>query len=111
MAEKKVEEKQYDTIIVHSAVYKTEYTQKYINRPVWEYPNENHIFSFMPGSIIDVHVKPGEKLKEGDSLLILEAMKMHNNVQMPFDGKIVKIHVKPGQKIPKKHLMLEIKRL
>jgi pyruvate carboxylase len=106
-----MEEKKYDIIIVHSARYKTEYTQKYRNRVVWEEPNMNYIYSFIPGTIIDVHVKAGEKLKEGDSLLILEAMKMHNNVQMPFDGKIVKIHVVPGQKVPKKHLMIEIKPL
>ena len=104
-------EKKHEIIIVHSARYKTEYTRKYRNRPIWEEPNPNLIYSFIPGTIIDVHVKPGEKLKEGDSLLILEAMKMHNNVQMPFDGKIVKVHVKPGEKIPKKYLMLEIKPL
>lgn len=104
-------EQKYETIIVHSAKYYTEYTRKYRNRPIWEEPNMNHIYSFIPGTIIDVHVKVGEKLKEGDSLLILEAMKMHNNVQMPFDGKIVKVYVKPGEKIPKKHLMLEIKPL
>jgi len=106
-----MEEKKHDIIIVHSARYKTEYTRKYRNRPVWEEPNKNHIYSFIPGTIIDVHVKVGEKLKEGDSLLILEAMKMHNNVQMPFDGKIVKVNVEPGQKVPKKYLMLEIKPL
>ena len=103
MAEEKVE-----TIIVHSAVYKTEYTNKYRNRVKWEKPNENDIFSFIPGTIIDILVKPGDQVKEGDIILILEAMKMHNNVQMPFDGKIVSIKVKVGDKIPKKTLMLEI---
>lgn len=106
-----MDENNLETIIVHSAKYKTEYTRKYRNRPIWEAPNENHIYSFIPGTIIDVHVKAGEKLKEGDSLLILEAMKMHNNVQMPFDGKVVKVFVKPGEKIPKRHLMIEIKPL
>lgn len=105
------EKKKHEIIIVHSARYRTEYTKKYRNRVVWEEPNQNHIYSFIPGTIIDVHVKTGEKVKEGQSLLILEAMKMHNNVQMPFDGKIVKVHVKPGEKIPKKHLMIEVKPL
>lgn len=104
MAEEKVE-----TIIVHSAVYKTEYTNKYRNRVKWEKPNENHIYSFIPGTIIDVLVKPGDLVKQGEILFILEAMKMHNTVQMPVDGKILSVHVKPGDKIPKKFLMLEIK--
>ncbi len=98
-----------EVIIVQSAVYQTEYTNKYRNRVKWEEPNKNHIYSFIPGTIIDIFVRPGEKVKEGDSLMILEAMKMHNNVQMPFDGKIEKVHIKVGDKIPKKYLMIEVK--
>ncbi len=98
-----------EVIIVHSAVYKTEYTNKYKNRVKWEQPDTNHIYSYIPGTIIDVFVKPGEKVKKGDSLMILEAMKMHNNVQMPFNGKIVKVHIKPREKVPKNFLMIEIK--
>jgi pyruvate carboxylase len=104
MTEEKVE-----TIIVHSAVYRTEYTNKYRNRVKWERPNENHILSFMPGTIIDVFVRPGNSLKKGDPLLILEAMKMHNSVLMPFNGKIVSVHVKPGDKIPNRSVMIEVK--
>lgn len=99
---------QDETIIVHSAVYQTEYTRKYRNRTKWQKPDENQLHSFIPGTIIDVFVKPGDKLKEGDPLLILEAMKMHNLVQIPFDGKIAKVNVKPGDKIPKGFLMIEI---
>ena len=41
---------------------------------------------------------------------MLEAMKMENQVRMPFDGKIVKVHIKKDEVIPKRHLMLEIKK-
>ncbi len=105
------QEQKFDTIIVHSAVYKTEYTRKYKQRVKWEKPNENELFSFIPGTIIDIYVKPGDKLNEGDPLLTLQAMKMHNLVQMPFNGKIVSVNVKIGDVIPKKHLMIEIKPL
>ncbi len=103
-----MEEEKNETIIVHSAVYQTEYTTKYRRRVKWEKPDENKLHSFIPGTIIDLFIKPGDKLKEGDPLLILEAMKMHNVVQMPFDGKIAAIHVKPGDRIPKGFLMIEI---
>jgi pyruvate carboxylase len=103
-----MQEEKQETIIVHSAVYKTEYTNKYRNRQKWEKPDENKLLSFIPGTIIDVFVKPGDVLKEGDPLLILEAMKMHNLVQMPFDGKIASVYVKSGDKIPKGSLMIEI---
>ncbi len=95
-------------IIVHSAQYQTTYNKKYLNRKVWSEPNLNHINSYIPGTIIEILVKEGQVLKTGESILILEAMKMHNDIQMPFDGKIVKINVEKGQKIPKNFLMVEI---
>jgi biotin carboxyl carrier protein len=67
------------------------------------------LYSFTPGTIIDIYVKTKQKLKEGDVILLLEAMKMQNQVRMPFDGEIVKIYVKKDEIIPNRHLMLEIK--
>ena len=103
-------EKEYKDLIIQGVVYKTTYTKKFENRVNWEAPNENMIHSFIPGTIIDIYVKPKEKVKEGDTILLLEAMKMQNEVRMPFDGEIVKIHVKKDQVIPNRHLMLEVKR-
>jgi biotin carboxyl carrier protein len=54
-------------------------------------------------------VKEGDKVKAGQNLMILEAMKMHNQVLMPFDGEIVKVNVEVGAKIPKNFLMMEIR--
>lgn len=103
------DKKEWKNLIIQGAVYKTTYTWKYENRVKWEAPNPNHIYSFIPGTIIDIFVKPRDKVKEGQTLLLLEAMKMQNQVRMPFDGEIVKIFVKRDDVIPKKHLMLEIK--
>ncbi|MBN1822629.1 MAG: acetyl-CoA carboxylase biotin carboxyl carrier protein subunit [Prolixibacteraceae bacterium] len=103
------EQEDLKTLIIEGAVYKTTFTKKFENRTVYEAPDRNKIFAFMPGTIIDIFVKKGDKVEEGQSILILEAMKMHNNVTMPFNGQIVKIHVKRDDVIPKNHLMLEIK--
>lgn len=103
------EEKEFKNLVVQGAVYKTTYTWKFENRVKWEAPNPNHIYSFIPGTIIDIFVKPKEKVKEGETLLLLEAMKMQNQVRMPFDGEIVKIYIKKDEVIPKRFLMLEIK--
>ena len=97
-------------LIIQGAIYKTTYTKKFENRINYETPDDNLIYSFIPGTIIDIFVKPKEKVKEGETLLLLEAMKMQNQVRMPFDGEIVKVHVKKDEVIPKKHLMLEVKR-
>lgn len=104
------EEKKLKPLIIQGAVYKTTYTKKFENRVNYETPNENLIYSFIPGTIIDIFVKSKQKVKEGETILLLEAMKMENQIRMPFDGEIVKIHVKVGEVIPNHHLMLEIKR-
>ena len=98
-----------ESLIVQGAKYPTYLTRKFRNRKVWQPHNPNLITAFIPGTIIDVMAKTGQRVKAGQSILILEAMKMHNNVLMPFDGEIVKIFVQRDEIIPKNHVMVEIK--
>jgi len=88
--------------------YKTTLTKKFINRKHYDTPDPNKIESYIPGTIIKIKVKEGQKVKEGATILILEAMKMMNKIEMPFDGVIGKINVVEGEKIPKGHIMIEI---
>ena len=50
----------------------------------------------MPGNILDVKVKPGDSVKAGDVLLILEAMKMENEISAPQDGTVASVNVRKG---------------
>ena len=50
----------------------------------------------MPGNIIKVNVKPGDAVKKGDVLLVLEAMKMENDVCAPEDGTVASVEVAKG---------------
>ena len=61
--------------------------------------NPNAITAPMPGSIIQVMVKPGDEVAENDVVLILEAMKMENEVCAPKAGKIKSIFVSEGQAV------------
>lgn len=61
--------------------------------------NPNAITAPMPGSIIQVMVKPGDEVAENDVILILEAMKMENEVCAPRTGKIKTIFVAEGQAV------------
>ena len=88
--------------------YKTLLTIKFANRKTYEVPNPNEIRSYIPGTIIKLKVKEGAKVKAGDTLLILEAMKMMNKVQAPFNGKVKKIHVTEGEKVPKGQVIIEL---
>jgi biotin carboxyl carrier protein len=109
MTEDSKNNKPMESLIVQGARYATTLTRKFKNRKVWQPHNPNLITAFIPGTIIDVMAKTGQKVKAGQSILILEAMKMHNNVLMPFDGEIVKIFVQRDEIIPKNHVMVEIK--
>ncbi|TLX75321.1 biotin/lipoyl-binding protein [Labilibacter sediminis] len=93
---------------VHSLEYQTKITKKFANRKPWKTPNPNEIYSYIPGTILQVNVSEGQEVKEGESLLVLEAMKMQNQIEMPFTGKVKKICVGEGDKIPKNELMIVI---
>ena len=53
----------------------------------------------MPGTVLDVKVKPGDSVKAGDTLLVLEAMKMENAIVAPKDGKVAEVYVIKGQTV------------
>jgi biotin carboxyl carrier protein len=61
----------------------------------------------MPGLIINVSVNPGDEVKKGDTLLILEAMKMENVIKSPRDGKVKKVNVSLRNAVEKNQVMLE----
>jgi len=62
----------------------------------------------MPGRIVEVLTEEGREVRAGEPLLILEAMKMQNEIQAPIAGKIKKIHVKAGQNVLKDDMLVEI---
>ncbi len=90
--------------------YKTLLTKKYKMRKFWENPNPMEVHSSIPGTILDIFVKEGETVKEGEPVLILEAMKMQNTIQMPFTAKIKQILVEKGAKIPKETLLFVLEK-
>lgn len=67
----------------------------------------NDIKAPMPGLILEIHVKAGQEVKEDDSLLILEAMKMENVIKSPRDGIIKSVAVKQGETVDKNALIIE----
>ena len=53
----------------------------------------------MQGTIVKVHVKPGEQVAAGDPVCVLEAMKMENEVTAPNAGDVVDLRVEPGDTV------------
>lgn len=62
----------------------------------------------MPGLILKIMVEPGQVLKKGDAVLILEAMKMENVFKAPADAVVKEIHINPGQAVEKGQVLITL---
>ena len=62
----------------------------------------------MPGKVVEVHVKEGDAISEGDPLLVLEAMKMQNDLKSPVSGIVTKVNVADGQNVEATTVMVVI---
>ena len=62
----------------------------------------------MPGTILDVKVQNGQAVKKGDILVILEAMKMENEIQAPCDGTVGSVSVRKGDSVETQALICTI---
>lgn len=67
------------------------------------------ILAPIQGNVIDILVKKGDKVKKGDVLLLIEAMKLENEVNAISDGEIVEILVNKGQSVSTNQLLVKIK--
>lgn len=61
----------------------------------------------MPGLVLSVLVNEGDKIKKGDNLLVLEAMKMENIIKSPTDVTIKSIKIKPSDKVEKNQVLIQ----
>ncbi len=67
------------------------------------------VTSPMPGLISKLNVKAGDSVKKGDGLLIIEAMKMENEIKSPISGIVKNLSVLPGQVVEKNSNLIVIK--
>ena len=70
---------------------------------------EGVVIAPMQGTIVKVSRKAGDRVSAGDSLFILEAMKMENEIKSPVDGEIVDMRVQPGDKVSNGAVLAVIK--
>ncbi|MGB8622242.1 MAG: pyruvate carboxylase, partial [Paracoccaceae bacterium] len=77
-------------------------------RPKAEIGNANHVGAPMPGVVASVAATAGSKVKKGDLLLTIEAMKMETGIHAEHDAVIKSVHVTPGAQIDAKDLLVEL---
>lgn len=98
----------YTPFVILEDAYQTLLSQKYLDRKPYVPKDLKKIYAFIPGTIRKVYVKEGEKVKKGDKLLILEAMKMNNELTTLVSGKVKKVYCKTGEMVTKNQMLVEI---
>jgi len=98
----------FETITINGSEFETTLSEKYRNRKPYQPADPNKVRAFIPGTVTNIYKKKGDQIQKGEKLLILEAMKMQNELLAPRDGIIKEIFVIENQVVPNKHILLEI---
>ena len=73
-----------------------------------KYDHSGELIAPMPGQVRAVNVIEGDTVTKGQTLMILEAMKMEIRIQTPIDGKVKKLFVKQGDTVEREQMLIEI---
>lgn len=103
-----MENKDLDKINIDHTSYVTRLSKRFTNRKPYSPPVSGKVVSFIPGTVVEVMVKKGDKVSKGDDVVILDAMKMKNRLKSHATGKVLSVMVKPGDKVPKGAVLVEI---
>ncbi len=93
---------------INTSLYKTRISNKFKNRKPYKPVDPKIILSFIPGTVLEIFIRPGQNVKKGQDLMILDAMKMQNRLKCNMDGKVRSIAVKKGDKVSKGTVLLEL---
>ena len=102
-------DKNLGILSINSTHYTTRLSPKFLKKKPFIPADPKKILCFIPGTILDILVKEGQRVKKGDDLMILDAMKMQNRLKSSTDGKITRIAVQKGDKVSKGFVLMELK--
>ncbi len=97
----------YKTLVVDGTAYETTLTRNYLRRKPYRPRDPKRLAAFIPGVIRAVKAEAGCRVVRGQSLLVLEAMKMENDLVAPADAVVKAIYVSPGDTVTKGQLLVE----
>lgn len=104
-----VEVPDYDKLEIDETVYQTTVPERFKHRKPWTPHKEGEVCSLIAGIVREIKVEQGVEVQEGDCIMVLEAMKMYNEILAPVSGMVEEILVQPNINIPKGTLMIKIK--
>jgi biotin carboxyl carrier protein len=91
---------------IDTSLYQTRISKKFLNRKPYKPADPRIILSFIPGTVLDILVAPGQNVTKGEDLMILDAMKMKNKLKCNMNGTVKSIAVKKGDKVSKGTVLL-----
>jgi len=103
-----MEKKEAGKLNIDHTLYTTRLSRRYAGRKAYTPPHPGRICSFIPGTVIEVLVRPGDQVTKGDDIVILDAMKMKNRLKSHVSGKVATVNVKPGDRVTKGMVLAEI---
>ena len=77
-----------------------------VKQPAGPSASSDDLTAPLPGTVIEVFVKPGDTIETGQVVLVIEAMKMKNSIRSTRAGKIAEILVSPGQTVAHKQVLV-----
>ncbi len=96
-----------DKLIIDDTEYATEVPPD-CRKQYTGLPDPSEIRAFIPGTIVDIRVSEGDRVEPGMILLLLDAMKMHNEICSKEGGLVGRIHVSAGDTVEKNQLLVNI---
>jgi biotin carboxyl carrier protein len=102
------EHKHFSRIALENGIFETHVTRKFSLRKPFERQDPGTIKAMIPGIVTEIVTKVGETVKQGDTLMILEAMKMLNRTIAPHVGTVTAIYVSAGERVTKGQVLIEI---
>jgi biotin carboxyl carrier protein len=91
---------------IDTSLYKTRISKKFQNRKPYQPADPRIILSFIPGTVLEILIEPGQSVSKGDDLMILDAMKMQNRLKCSMDGIVKSVAVNKGDKVSKGTVLL-----
>ena len=99
---------QFSEIALESGTFETQVTRKFTLRRPYEKKKPGVVKAVIPGVIAEIIADVGKAVKQGDTMMILEAMKMLNRIMAPLHGTVKAVHVSAGEKVAKGQVLMEI---
>jgi biotin carboxyl carrier protein len=102
------EQEKFSQIKLESGIFETRVTEKFQRRKPYEKHDPRIIKALIPGAVAAIETTAGKSVIQGDTLMILEAMKMLNRIKAPLSGTIKAVRVTTGEKVIKGQVLIEI---